>query len=188
MEFISETEGSEYSINPHYPYGKWHFYEQILQIPLYGIFHPKTGVLELYRLVNNKYELQTPNANNRFWIAEMNLFLGVWKGKRSLLTANWLRWWDQSENLLPWGSEIIEQERERAEQERERAEQERERAEQERERAEQERERAEQERQKAIQERQRAEQAEAQLQQEQAMCQRLSDRLKTLGIDLEEEK
>ena len=174
LEFISETEGSEYSINPHYPYGKWHFYEQILQIPLYGIFHPKTGLLDLYRLVNNKYELQTPDANNRFWIAEMNLFLGVWKGKRSLLNVNWLRWWDQSENLLPWGSEIIEQERERAKQERERAEQERERA--------------EQERQKAIQERQRAEQAEAQLQQEQAMCQRLSDRLKTLGIDLEEEK
>lgn len=156
LEFISETEGSEYSINPHYPYGKWHFYEQILQVPVYGIFHPKTGLLDLYRLVNKKYELLTPDANNRFWIAEMNLFLGVWKGKRSLLSANWLRWWDQSENLLLWGSEIIEQERQKAEQERQRAEQ----------------------------ERQRAEQAEAQLQQEQVERQRLVDRLKALGIDL----
>ena len=116
LEFISETEGSEYSINPHYPYGKWHFYEHILQIPLYGIFHPETGILDLYRLVDYKYELQAPNANNRFWIAEMNLFLGVWEGKRSLFSASWLRWWDQSENLLLWGSEIIEQERQRAEQ------------------------------------------------------------------------
>ncbi|MDJ0539073.1 MAG: hypothetical protein PX481_10305, partial [Microcystis sp. M53603_WE2] len=33
LEFISETEGGEYSINPHYPYGKWYFYEQILQVP-----------------------------------------------------------------------------------------------------------------------------------------------------------
>ncbi|MDX2256956.1 MAG: Uma2 family endonuclease [Pseudanabaenaceae cyanobacterium bins.39] len=148
LEFISETEGNEYSINPHYPYGKWHFYERILQIPLYGIFYPKTGILDLYRLVDNKYELQTPNANNRFWIAEMSLFLGVWEGKRSLFNANWLRWWDQSENLLLWGCEIIDQERQKAEQER-----------------------------------QRAEQAEAQLQQEQAMRQRLSDRLKALGID-----
>jgi hypothetical protein len=41
-----------------------------------------------------------------------------------------LRWWEQSGNLLLWGSERIEQERKRAEQERERAEQERERAEQ----------------------------------------------------------
>jgi hypothetical protein len=158
LEFISETEGSEYSINPHYPYGKWHFYERILQIPLYGIFHPKTGLLDLYRLVDNKYELQVPDANKRFWIAEINLFLGVWKGKRSLLSTNWLRCWDQSENLLPWGSEIIQQERQRAEQERQRAEQ----------------------------ERQRAEQVEAQLQQEQVIRQRLSDRLKALGIDPED--
>jgi hypothetical protein len=158
LEFISETEGSEYSINPHYPYGKWHFYERILQIPLYGIFHPKTGLLDLYRLVDNKYELQVPDANKRFWIAEINLFLGVWKGKRSLLSTNWLRWWDQSENLLPWGSEIIQQERQRAEEERQRAEQ----------------------------ERQRAEQVEAQLQQEQVIRQRLSDRLKALGIDPED--
>ena len=165
LEFISETEGSEYSINPHYPYGKWHFYERILQIPLYGIFHPKTGLLDLYRLVDNKYELQVPDANKRFWIAEINLFLGVWKGKRSLLSTNWLRWWDQSENLLPWGSEIIQQERQRAEEERQRAEQERQRAEQ---------------------ERQRAEQVEAQLQQEQVIRQRLSDRLKALGIDPED--
>jgi hypothetical protein len=32
------------------------------------------------------------------------------------MTAYWLRWWDQSGNLLLWGSEGIEQERERAEQ------------------------------------------------------------------------
>jgi hypothetical protein len=38
LEFISETEGGEYSINPHYPYGKWYFYERILQVPVYGIF------------------------------------------------------------------------------------------------------------------------------------------------------
>lgn len=41
MEFISETEGGEYSTNPYYPYGKWFFYEQILRVPLYAIFHPK---------------------------------------------------------------------------------------------------------------------------------------------------
>ena len=34
MEFVSATEGGEYSINPHYPYGKWYFYEQILRIPV----------------------------------------------------------------------------------------------------------------------------------------------------------
>ncbi|WP_149979887.1 DUF874 family protein, partial [Microcystis aeruginosa] len=38
-------------------------------------------------------------------------------------TTNWLRWWDKSGNLLLWGSELVEQERQRAEQERQRAEQ-----------------------------------------------------------------
>jgi hypothetical protein len=50
-EFISETEGGEYSINPHYPYGKWYFYERILQVPVYIIFQAQTGELEVYRLV-----------------------------------------------------------------------------------------------------------------------------------------
>jgi hypothetical protein len=148
LEFISETEGTEYSINPHYPYGKWYFYERVLQVPLYGIFHPKTGVLDLFRLVDGRYESQSSDENKRFWIAEMNLFLGTWDGKRSQLSTTWLRWWDISGNLLLWGKEFIEQERQSAEQER-----------------------------------QRAEQAESQLLQEQVMRQRLTDRLKTLGID-----
>jgi Uma2 family endonuclease len=66
LEFISETEGSEYSINPHYPYGKWYFYERILQVPLYGIFHTKTGLLDLFRLVEGRDESQSPDENNRF--------------------------------------------------------------------------------------------------------------------------
>jgi hypothetical protein len=136
LEFVSETEGGEYSINPHYPYGKWYFYEQILQIPVYGIFHPKTGDLDVHRLVDGKYVQQLPDENNRYWLAEIDLFLGVWRGKKAEMTANWLRWWDESGNLLSWGSEQIEQERQRTEQERQRAEQERQRAEQERQRAE----------------------------------------------------
>lgn len=115
LEFISETEGGEYSINPHYPYGKWYFYERILQVPLYGIFHPKTGQLDFYRLLNNKYESQSADENNRFWIAEMDLFLGTWDGERSQVSTTWLRWWDRSGDLLLWGNEKIEQERKRAE-------------------------------------------------------------------------
>jgi hypothetical protein len=129
LEFISETEGGEYSINPHYPYGKWYFYEQILQVPVYGIFQPKTGELEIYRLNQGRYEQQKPNENNRYWIAEINLFLGVWQGTKAEFTTNWLRWWDKSGNLLLWGSELVEQERQRAEQEKQRAEQEKQRAE-----------------------------------------------------------
>ncbi len=62
--------------------------------------------------------------------------MGVWQGKKAEVTAYWLRWWDKSGNLLLWGSELVEQEKQRAEQEKQRAEQEKQRAEQEKQRAE----------------------------------------------------
>ncbi|GAX35723.1 hypothetical protein NIES3585_17410 [Nodularia sp. NIES-3585] len=34
MEFLSDTEGEEYSVKRTYPPGKWFFYERILQIPI----------------------------------------------------------------------------------------------------------------------------------------------------------
>jgi hypothetical protein len=68
-----------------------------------------------------------------------------------------LRWWDKSGNLLLWGSELVEQEKQRAEQEKQRAEQ----------------------------EKQRAEQAELELEQEQISRQRLVQKLKELGVNPE---
>jgi hypothetical protein len=121
MEFLSDTEGGEYSIKPTYPPGKWLFYEQVLKVPNYAIFEPDTGTLEVYRLDDGKYQLQQPD-NNRYSIAEMNLFLGIWQGERENRTGYWLRWWDDQGNLLLWGLEKAEQERQRAEQERQRAE------------------------------------------------------------------
>ncbi|MCM0590909.1 MAG: Uma2 family endonuclease [Gloeotrichia echinulata IR180] len=130
MEFISDTDGTEYSIKPSYPPGKWFFYERILKVPNYAIFEPHSGTIEMYCLDSTgQYILQEPNENQRYWIGEMNLYLGVWQGIRENRPGNWLRWWDQDEQLLLWGAELVEQERQRAEQERQRAEQERQRAE-----------------------------------------------------------
>lgn len=114
MEFLSDTDGSEYSIKPTYPYGKWRFYERILQVPVYVIFEPKSGALEVYRLVSGQYELQDADANGRFWIESMGLFLGVWEGEKSQRRGYWLRWWDENGNLLLWGTEKVEQEQQRA--------------------------------------------------------------------------
>jgi hypothetical protein len=47
----------------------------------------------------------------------MGLFLGVWEGEKSQRTGYWLRW-DENGNLLLWGAERVEQERQRAEEER----------------------------------------------------------------------
>ncbi len=162
MEFISHTNGGEYDLSPYYPYGKWYFYEQILQVPVYVIFHPASGVLKVYCLGIEGYQQQTADTNNRYWIEEIGLYLGVWWGKKIDITANWLRWWDSSGNLLCWGRELVEQERQRTELENQRAEQERQRAEQ---------------------ERQQVEQVTTELEQERNSKQLLAAKLRELGID-----
>ncbi|WP_254777820.1 Uma2 family endonuclease [Cylindrospermopsis raciborskii] len=139
MEFLSDKEGGEYSFKRTYPPGKWFFYEQILQVPVYIIFDPDGGLIEYYELKNERYELKQPDENGRHWIESMELFLGTWQGTKEGRTGYWLRWWEQTGNLLPWALELIEQERQQVEQERQRAEREHQRAEREHQRAEQER-------------------------------------------------
>jgi hypothetical protein len=122
LEFLSDTDAEEYSIKETYPPGKYFFYERILQVPNYGIFDPETGNLELYRLdETGKYKLIRTDENNRVWIPEMDLFLGSWKGMRENRDSYWLRWWDDRGNLLLWGSELVDRERQRTELERQRA-------------------------------------------------------------------
>lgn len=92
------------------------FYERILKVPNYIIFEPDSGRFEMYRLDNTeRYTLQEPNDNELYWIAEINLYLGVWEGNRENRTGKWLRWWDEQGNLLLWGFELAEKERQRAE-------------------------------------------------------------------------
>ncbi|HAA26762.1 MAG TPA: hypothetical protein DCE56_02600 [Cyanobacteria bacterium UBA8553] len=122
MEFLSDTDTGEYSLRPTYPYGKLYFYEQILSVPIYVIFDPYEPTLEVRRLQESQYVLQEPTEEGRYWIPELELFLGVWYGTRLGLTINWLRWWDEAGNLLLWSAQQVEQERQRAEEERQRAE------------------------------------------------------------------
>jgi Uma2 family endonuclease len=136
MEFLSNEEGGELSVRSTPPYGKLHFYEQILQVPTYVTFDPYEPNLEVRCLQNGHYVIQEANPQGRVWISELDLFLGIWTGERLQQTTNWLRWWDKSDNLLLWSAEQAEQERQRAQQEYQRAEKERQRAQQEYQRAE----------------------------------------------------
>ncbi|MFM6122248.1 MAG: Uma2 family endonuclease [Sphaerospermopsis kisseleviana] len=130
MEFISDTDGTEYSSKPTYPPGKWFFYERILKVPNYIIFEPDRGDLEVYRLDKNseQYQIETPDQNQRYWIEEIKLYLGIWEGTRENLTTKWLRFWDEQGNLLLWSSELVEQKRQEIEVEKQCAEQEKQRA------------------------------------------------------------
>ena len=112
MEFLSASPNDEYSSKQTYPPGKWFFYEQVLRVPIYVIFEPVTGLLEVYQLDSSgKYQVQQPDLNGHYWIAGIGLFLGVWHGTKAERTGYWLRWWDESPEMLLWGAEMVERER-----------------------------------------------------------------------------
>lgn len=115
MEFLCATYGEEYSVEFTAGVGKWFFYEQVLQVPCYVIFRPDTGRIEVYRLESKRYQLQTPDELERYWIPDLELFLGVWEGIHEGRTGYWLRWWNAQGELLLWSEERAEQERQRAE-------------------------------------------------------------------------
>ncbi len=129
MEFLSDTDGEEYSRKSTFPPGKWFFFEQVLKVPIYVIFEPYAGRLEVYALEDGVYQPATPNPEGRYWIASMGLFLGTWWGYKEGHEWDWLRWWDASGNLLPWAVESVAKAQQLAEQERQRAIQQQQRAE-----------------------------------------------------------
>lgn len=122
MEFLSEEEGGELSIRSTPPYGKLHFYEQILQVPTCVTYDPYEPKLEVRCLQEGRYVAQLADPEGRVYIPELDLWLGIWRGARLEQTIHWLRWWDASGNMLLWSAEQAEQERQRAEQERQRTE------------------------------------------------------------------
>jgi Uma2 family endonuclease len=171
MEFLSEEETGEYSTRPTFPYGKMYFYEKILEVPLYIIFDPSDGRLEVRKLVaSSDYAIQSLDENGRYFIEALGLYLGPWRGSKFEQTFYWLRWWDSNGQILLWGTEqiaqnqlLLEAEKQRAEVEKQRAEAEKQRAEVEKQRAEAEKQRAEVEKQRAEAEKQRADAAEQEI-------------------------
>ena len=119
IEFLSDTDGGEYSSKSTFPYGKWYFYERLLQVPIYAIFNPQDGGLEVHEWIDGRYELKaarepvdgenSTDASDLYWIEPLQLYLGVWAGKKDSRTGYWLRWWDKSGQMLPWALERVEQ-------------------------------------------------------------------------------
>jgi hypothetical protein len=111
IEFLSDTDGTEYSSKATHPYGKWYFYERILQVPVYIIFEPRSGTMEVYDLRNGRYELR-PSTTGRYWLEPLQLSIGIWEGRKAEISAYWLRFWDQQDQLLLWGQELLSQKEE----------------------------------------------------------------------------
>ena len=162
VELISPgTEDEDFGrtvAKPGGPPTKWTVYEQILQVPYYIVFNRYVNQLCIFKRVSGQYQEQVL-PDNRLWIPELDLGLGLWYGTYKADTHQemerlWLRWYEPDGRWSLTNAERVGQ------------------------RAEAERQRAEAERQRAEAERQRANTAEAELE-------ALKERLRNQGIDPE---
>jgi Uma2 family endonuclease len=195
IEFVSGDGSEERDRTPQT--GKFWVYEQAVRAEYYAIYEVNPGRVELYRLVQGRYQPVPPNAHGRVPVAPLGVELGIWQGRYLNLDLPWLRVWDTQGNLLPSSEERAEAEYQRAEAAQRQADAEHERAEAAQRQADAEHERAEAaqrqadaEHERAEAERQRAEeqkrQADAERQRTEAerqRAERLADRLRALGID-----
>ncbi len=103
------------------PPTKWQVYEQILRIPYYVVYDRHSLQLRLFRLVATRYE-EIILDDQRYWFEELQLGLGVWSGRHSNVTGQWLRWYNANGNWLNTDSERADQSDIRADQAESRAE------------------------------------------------------------------
>ncbi len=94
--------------------GKFWVYEQAIRVPFYGIYEVKKAQVEVYQLINGRYEQMAPNERGHYPIPPLGVELGIWQGRYENMELPWLRWWDSQGNLLLTGDELVEIERQRA--------------------------------------------------------------------------
>jgi Uma2 family endonuclease len=113
LEVVSTKPGGEYT-------HKLDDYAR-MGVLYYVIYNPKRrrkAKLEIHKLVNGKYELQTANP---LWMPEIGLGIGSERANYGALEREWLYWYDDNNNRYPTPPEQIEIERQRASLERDRA-------------------------------------------------------------------
>ena len=126
IEIVSNRKGDELG-------AKKELYAQI-GVTYYAVFDPLEQIqqakqmhgelLRVWALVAGRYvELPPP-----LWLETVGLGLRLWSGAFEEQTGLWLRWCDQSEQIIPTGAERAEQAERRANAEQERAEEESQRA------------------------------------------------------------
>ena len=111
LEFVSGNGSEERDQTP--VKGKFWVYERAIQIPFYGIYEVKKAQVEVYQLINGRYQKMIPNDRGHYAIEPLKVELGIWRGQYQNQQFPWLRWWDAEGNLLLTSQEQIERERQR---------------------------------------------------------------------------
>ncbi len=113
LEVVSQTRRGEYST-------KKEFYAQ-LEILYYVVYNPqrrRKQTLEVYRLVNGKYQLQ---RGNPVWLPEIGLGIGCERGTYLGITREWLYWYNEQGQRLLTPEERVQQSQQEAQQAQQRA-------------------------------------------------------------------
>ncbi len=113
IEFVSGDGSEERDTTPWT--GKFWVYERAIRADYYAIYEVDPGRVELYRMVNRKYERVSPNRHGRFPIDLLGVELGIWQGRYQNQELPWLRLWDAHGLLLPTSEEQMETYKRRAE-------------------------------------------------------------------------
>jgi Uma2 family endonuclease len=106
LEVVSQKRRGEYST-------KKEFYAQ-LEVLYYVVYNPqrrRKQTLEVYRLVNGKYQLQ---RGNPVWLPEIGLGIGNERGTYLGITREWLYWYDEQGKRLLAPEERVQQAEQRA--------------------------------------------------------------------------
>lgn len=106
LEVVSHKRRGEYST-------KKEFYAQ-LEVLYYVIYNPqrrRKSTLEVYRLVNGKYQLQ---RGNPVWLPEIGLGIGSERGTYQGIRREWLYWYNEQGKRLLTPEERVQQAEQRA--------------------------------------------------------------------------
>jgi Uma2 family endonuclease len=104
IEFVSGNGSDERDVTPPSETekaGKFWVYEQAIRIPFYVIFDGWRDNLEVFHLVDGRYVKIQTNDRGHYPIPPMGVEIGLQQAG----TTSWLRWWDESGNLLLTGDE-----------------------------------------------------------------------------------
>ncbi len=153
---------------PEEPPTKWEVYEQIAHVPYYVVFSRYTNRVRSFALQGGPVYREVSSADQRLWLPEAGLGLGVWSGVYEGIERQWLRFYDAQGVWIPTPTEQAQQRAEDALQQAAQAHQE-----------------AAQAHQEAAQARQQAAQAHQQAERERQRAARLAAQLQALGIEPE---
>ncbi|MBM3226633.1 MAG: Uma2 family endonuclease, partial [Candidatus Tectomicrobia bacterium] len=89
------------------PPTKWMVYEQILAIPYYVVYSRYTDTVQYFVLHQGRYQAVHP-PDQRLWLPEAGLGLGLWSGAYQEIAGPWLRCYNAQGAWIPTPAERAE--------------------------------------------------------------------------------